>query len=57
MSEEDLKKIEDFLDLRNICYLAGADTPTWEVKMLAKLYEEYIKLREQVKEGASECEE
>lgn len=56
MSEEDLKKIEEFLDMRSICYLAGADTPTWEVKMLAKLYEEYMKLREQGKKGASKSE-
>lgn len=56
MSEEDLKKIADFLDMRKIVYLSGDDTPTWEVKMLAKLYDEYMKLREQVKEGASNCE-
>ena len=51
MKDEELKDIEEFLDMRNIFYLAGADIPTWEDKMLGKLYEEYMKLREQVKEG------
>ena len=52
MSEEELKKIEEFLDRMSICYLAGVDTPTWEAKMLAKLYDEYMKLRKEVREGA-----